>query len=322
MTKRSGLGRGLSSLIPKKQKNIPPQPPLSGGERAFPPDRGGEGGLMTKRESFNTPPELKSETAGQLISEIPLKQIVANPQQPRHIFDEEALGELINSIKEHGILQPLVVSQIAHDKFEIIVGERRFRAAKEMGLETVPVIVRSVNDQQKLELALIENIQRANLNPIEEAKGYKRLTDEFDLTHEQIAKKTGKSRSQITNMIRLLDLPVRIQDALIVGEITIGHAKIIASLPSEIEQIELFKSIIRKNLNVRETERSIVKLKLGSSKFKNKPLKDPNIIEKEELLRDALSTKVNITKRGSRGKIEIEYYSEEELGSIIEKIIK
>lgn len=283
------------------------------------------GASLIKREKENildVQEEIKEQTVGKLILEIPLGKISANPHQPRYSFDEDALKELANSIKENGILQPLVVSEIGNGKFEIIAGERRFRAAKEIGLETVPSIVRTVGEQQKLELALIENIQRENLNAIEEAKGYNRLSDEFNLTHEQIANKVGKSRSQITNIIRLLDLPARVQDGLTGGEITLGHAKVIASLENETDQMELFKSIVRKNLNVRESERSIVKLKSSYSRFKNKNVKDPNILEKEELLRAALGTKVGITKRGGRGKVEIEYYSDEELGGIIDRILK
>jgi ParB family chromosome partitioning protein len=319
MLKKSGLGRGLSSLIPTK-KNITPPTPLVRGEVA----REGKTTQQAEVEGdiLDVPKEIKEQTNGQLILEIPLRKISVNPRQPRHFFDEDALGELVNSIKENGILQPLIVSEVGKDKFEIIAGERRFRSAKDIGMETVPCIVRDVGDQQKLELALIENIQREDLNAIEEAKGYKRLSDEFNLTHQEIAKKVSKSRSQITNIIRLLDLPPRVQDALVGGEITVGHAKIIASLENEAEQLELFKSIIRKSLNVRESERSVSKLKSNYSRFKNRSVKDPNIMEKEELLRSALSTKVNISKRGGRGRVEIEYYSDEELNNIINRILK
>ncbi|MFH1564729.1 MAG: ParB/RepB/Spo0J family partition protein [bacterium] len=311
MIKKSGLGRGLGSLIPTKNNEATVHPPAGGS-------------LIARKEEniLDVPKELEEQTNGQLILEIPLGKISANPHQPRHVFDEDALECLVNSIKENGILQPLIVSDAGDGKFEIIAGERRFRAAKEIGFETVPAIARTVNEQQKLELALIENIQRENLNAIEEAKGYNRLSNEFNLTHEQIAKKVGKSRSQITNIIRLLDLPERIQDALIGGEITVGHAKVIASLDNETDQMELFKSIVRKNLNVRESERSIAKIKSNYSRFKNKNVKDPNILEKEELLRAALGTKVAISKRGGRGRVEIEYYSDEELVGIIDRIIK
>lgn len=317
MLKKTGLGRGLGSLIPTKiteQKTEQIEIVKEEIAQPFQP--------KTKENISDVPSETKEQTNGQLILEIPLGKISANPRQPRHVFDEDALQDLVNSIKENGILQPLVVSDAGDGKFEIIAGERRFRAAKEIGLETVPAIARSVSEQQKLELALIENIQRENLNAIEEAKGYNRLSDEFNLTHEQIAKKVGKSRSQITNIIRLLDLPERVQDALTGGEITFGHAKVIVSLDNETDQMELFKSIVRKNLNVRDSERSIIKIKSNYSRFKNKNVKDPNILEKEELLRAALGTKVAISKRGGRGKVEIEYYSEEELGGIIDRIIK
>lgn len=302
MNKKGGLGRGLGSLIPNRTMTPITNP------------------VLVSNENFNVPKEILNNTNGQLISEIPLENITVNPHQPRHIFNETAIEELANSIKENGLMQPLVVTKINQNKFELIAGERRFRACKKLGLATVMAIVRDATEQQKLELAIIENIQRENLNPLEEAKAYARLNNEFNLTHEQIAKQTGKSRSQITNIIRLLNLPLEIQNALESNKITIGHAKTIASLPTETEQLALFKSIISGHLNVRETE-SLASRSNKKSLFKNNPIQDPNIKNQESTLASVLGTKVKISGRGTHGKIEIEYYSAEELNNIVDKII-
>jgi ParB family chromosome partitioning protein len=308
MIKKSGLGRGLGSLIPSKINNLQNKDLLPK--------------VNQTNADFVLPKELEKEVAGQLISEIPVSQIVPNTHQPRHIFDDKALEDLANSIREHGILQPLIVSKISDNGFELVSGERRFRASKLAGLEVVPVIVRTVTLQQKLEIAIIENIQRENLNPIEEAKSYLRLNNEFDLTHEEIAKKVGKSRPQISNMIRLLDLPSEIQDGLTSGKITFGHAKMIASLETDEEKMRLYNSIIEQHLNVREVERKISKSKHSDSRFSSKSIKDINLIEKEEVLREKLMTKVSIIKKGGKGKIQIDYYSNEELNNIIDQILK
>ncbi|MFH1534680.1 MAG: ParB/RepB/Spo0J family partition protein [Patescibacteria group bacterium] len=279
------LGRGLASLIPMKQ--------VAGVTTAQ---------LAREKE--------------EAIHELPIGDIQANPMQPRTHFDSNAGQELVDSIKEHGIIQPLVVSKNG-DKYQLIAGERRLRAAKIVGLDTVPAVLRNVSQQQKLEVSLIENIQRQDLNPIEEALAYIRLIDEFGLTQEQMAKRVGKNRTTVANLLRILELPEEVQKALIDRRITVGHAKVILSLDSEKDQLNTFKKILRGGLNVQETTRVVHTLKPPK---KNATI-DFALQDKEEKLRTALSTKVKIEQRGTKGKIIIEYYSSDELDSLINKII-
>ena len=235
------LGRGLASLIPQKSK--PVQNSAAPGQ--------------------NIHQEVAKASAASLqddFIEIPIGKIATNPQQPRHNFDEKELEELAGSIKEHGIIQPLVAVKIAPDQYELIAGERKLRAAKMAGLELVPVIVREeAGEREKLEIALIENIQRHDLNVLEEARAYKKLIEEFDLTQEDIAKRVSKSRSAVANKIRLLGLPIEIQRALQEGKITEGHARSILAIENQEKQRALFELILKENLTVRgrgESERS------------------------------------------------------------------
>ncbi len=271
------LGRGLDSLIPPKKYTLPQE----------------------KEEA---------------VLEIPVEKIKSNPYQPRNVFDEQGMEELINSIKEHGILQPLVVSKISDNEYELIAGERRLRAAKILKLEKVPVIIRSVETSKKLELSLIENIQRKDLNPIERARAYQRLIDEFNFTQEEVAKKIGKARASVANTLRLLTLPPVVQKALEDEMITEGHAKILLSLDSPEKQEAMLKRILGTGMTVREAEQLVI------SKRKRPILKDPNLQLKEEQLQEALGTKVVIKKRGKKGKIIIEFYSEEDLNNLIKKL--
>ncbi|MFH1837958.1 MAG: ParB/RepB/Spo0J family partition protein [Candidatus Kuenenbacteria bacterium] len=267
-----------------------------------------------KIDYFNND-QIKNEN----ISEIAIEKIKNNPEQPRKIFNHEAMEELINSILEHGILQPLIVTKDDEQGFyQLIAGERRLRASKIAGFKNVPVIIKEANTSKKLQLALVENIQRQNLNPIEEGKAYQRLIDEFNLTQEEIAKKIGKNRATIANILRVLSLPEKIQEALILGEISLGHAKIILGLNNPKEQLNLFEKIINNELNVRDTE-NIKKKKIKNKK--NLEI-DPNLEEKEQNLREFLETKVKISSQKKGGQIIIEYYSDEELNEIIRKIIK
>jgi len=285
MQKKGGLGRGLSSLIPTGADKKPM----------------GEAGK-------------KPAASGREIADILIDDIVPNPKQPRESFSHEEMEELISSVKEHGILQPLIVSP-TDDKYELVAGERRWRAAKMAGLRTVPAIVRSVKEQQKLEFALIENIQRQDLNPIEEGKAYKRLADEFNLTQDQVAKKVGKSRPQVTNFIRLLELPLEIQESVASGEIPYTKARTLLALDTPRAQLKLFKKIVKDKLTVRDTEE-----KVGGKKQKPKAGKDPNLAAREDDLRTALGTKVEIKKRANGGQIIIDYYSDEELEGLIERL--
>ncbi|MBU1146045.1 ParB/RepB/Spo0J family partition protein [Patescibacteria group bacterium] len=280
-----GLGRGLSSLIPPK-KII----------RPFSED---------------------GAPAGIRLIDVPVKNIRPNPKQPREDFGYQDLEDLINSIKEHGILQPLVVTKIDGENYELIAGERRYRAAKFLNLKTVPAIVRTAKDQEKLELALIENIQRKNLNPIEEAKAFQRLMDEFNLTQEEVAQRIGKNRSTIANTLRLLNLPEEILQALRSGKIKESHGRTLLSLPDEKTQLKYFSKILKNEMTVRDTESAVRKIK-GVRQKKV----DPALAAKEELLRSVFGTKVEIKKRGSKGQIVIHFYSDEEYGDIIRKISK
>ncbi|MDD4994958.1 MAG: ParB/RepB/Spo0J family partition protein [Patescibacteria group bacterium] len=282
MLGKGGLGRGLSSLIPSSSPSAE-----AAGDAKRP--------VATGRE----------------IAEILIEDIVPNPHQPRESFHHDEMEDLIASIKEHGILQPLILSP-KDDKYELIAGERRWRAAKMAGLRTVPAVVRTVKDQQKLEFALIENIQRQDLNPMEEAKAYKRLIDEFSLTQEEVAKRVGKSRPQVANFVRLLDLPLEIQEAVASGEMPYTQARTLLALDSPRAQLKLFKKIIRDKMTVRDTEKRV-----GMGRVSAEAASDPNLAAKEDALRTALGTKVEIKKRRDGGQIIIEYYSDEEFNNLI-----
>lgn len=257
------------------------------------------------------------------IFEIKTTQIKPNPWQPRKSFDPQDLEELAASIKTYGIIQPLVVSKIREDEYELIAGQRRLEAAKILGLKEVSVIIRESKEQGKLEIALIENLQRKDLNPLEKAKAYQKLQEEFNLSQEEIAKRIGKARATIANTLRLLDLPEEIKKALIEGRINEGQAKIILSLKNSEDQLNFFKKILQTGISVREAEKKARKfpwLKFSEPKInlkENRSLYNEN----EARLREALSTKVKIKKHGERGEILIEFYSEEELGEIVRKVV-
>ena len=288
-----GLGRGLSSLIPKKT--------MSAGASFA--------GAGRSEEEFAV---LKD---GDRVLRIHPDQISFNPQQPRKVFSQATLDELAASIKEHGIIQPLIVSK-KDGRFELIAGERRLRSARLLGLQAVPVIVREEKEQKKLELALIENLQREDLNPLESARAYQRLIEEFNITQEEAARRVGKARSSLSNALRLLLLPPAAQDALAAGKITEAHAKYLLGLPSETQQLNMLKKILRQNLTVAETDKEIKRL--GGTKAA-KP-KDYSDRAREEELGGYFGTKVEIKRRRRGGQLLIDFYSEEELGEIIKKI--
>lgn len=284
----SALGRGLSSLIPNKKNDA---------------------------STSNDTSELSSD---QKIFNVALAKIQVNPWQPRQNFDHDKLNELAESIKQHGILQPLVVSQVA-DGYQLIAGERRLRAAQALGLTEVPVIIKNVSDRDKLELSIIENIQRSDLNPLEEAQSYKRLMDEFNLNLEAIAKQVGKDISTVSNSLRLLALPVAIKEALGNGAITASHAKIILSYPDKTSQNKIFKKILKYNLTVQ----ALYELaKKDNPKLKIDKGPDPVLSSWEEKLSKSLGSKTTITKRGERGQIKIDFYSHEELKNLLNKLIE
>lgn len=248
--------------------------------------------------------------------------IVPNPRQPRDHMDGEELDDLANSIREHGILQPLIVTfESLTGMYTLIAGERRLRAAKIVGLEQVPVIVREADDLQRLELALIENVQRADLSPLETAEAYHQLAEEFSLSHDEISTKVGKSRVSITNTLRLLKLPDAVQKALADGQISEGHARALLGLATPQSQVAALQSIIAHDLNVRQTEELVRKL----TGHKPDPLPEkqpePEIQELEERLRQKLSTRVTMHHGKKGGTITIHYFSDEELDGLIHQLL-
>jgi len=253
-----------------------------------------------------------------------IEEIIPNRSQPRKHFDESKLQELAESIKEKGILEPLIVRR-TDQGYELIVGERRWRAAQKAGLKEVPVIVKEVEGREVLEISLIENLQREDLNPIEAAEAFKHLIEEFNLSQEDLSKRIGKDRTTITNTLRLLKLPLEVRNQLLQNRITSGHARAILSLESKEKQKELCALIIKKGLSVREAE-SIAKRWAEKPKKSITPVKPRGDLESQlsslqDSMRKYLGTKVHITQKGKRGKVEIEYYSHEDLERIVEAIL-
>ena len=289
-TPRSGLGKGLDALIPTG--------------KGFQPE-----GV---------------ENASGGVTQVGVSQIVPNPRQPRTRFDPVALEELASSIKMHGFIQPLIVSKNeSGEGYVLIAGERRLQASRQAGLETVPVIVRQTTDLDRLELALIENVQRADLNAIEEAVAYQHLADEFKLSQEEIAQRVGKSRVAVTNTLRLLKLPKVIQSALVEGQITEGHARALLALENPQAQLAAMHTIIRDGLSVREAEELARKYSGETPPAKAKALPAPEVVALEERLRSSLGTKVDL-KHGKEGKgsITLHYYSNEELNTLLERLLE
>lgn len=252
------------------------------------------------------------------IKEIELEKIKPNPEQPRKIFDKEALQDLASSIKEKGILQPVIVREAGGEEYYLIAGERRWRAASLIGLRKIPVIIRDSDSRESLEIALIENIQRDDLSPIETAEAFQRLIGEYLYTQEDLSKRVGKNRATIANYLRLLKLPIEIKEHVNSRELSMGHAKAIVSLETRQLQIDAARIVLKKGLSVRETEMLCKRLREGICRKDIKKVKDPNITTLEEKLRHLLGTKVQVKHSGKRGKIEIEYYSLDELDRLIE----
>lgn len=265
-------------------------------------------------------PTRDNETgSGENILNISTSQIRTNKYQPRLEFNQEKLNDLINSIKEKGVVQPVLVRK-AQGGYELIAGERRLRAAKSLNLEKIPAIVKDVSDVDMLEISLIENIQREELNPIEEAHAFQKFITDFNFTQEKIAKVLGKDRSTIANTIRLLGLPKKIQDFISKGVVSTGHAKAILGLPTENEQLRVCNLVVKKGLSVRETENLILKRSSGERKIDIR--KDQNITNIENGLQQILGTRVKIFHGKKRGRIQIEYYSSEDLNRILDILQK
>lgn len=282
--KKSVLGKGLGALIPEIESidNLPP----TGSERDF----------------FNCPVEL----------------IEPNPYQPRITFSESELGELAESIRSQGVLQPLLVRK-NDTGYELIAGERRLRAAKQAGLDDVPVMVKNISDRKMLEISIVENIQRQNLNPVEEAESYHRLMTEFDLTQEEAAERVGKSRSAVANIIRLRQLPGEIKESITAGAISMGHARALLGADNEKQQFGAWQEVIGRELSVRETEKLIRDLKQEKKENPPKVLspEDHYFSDLSDSLSQRYGTKVQIRKKGKKGKVVIDFYSPEDLDRLI-----
>lgn len=255
---------------------------------------------------------------GEQVNDVPVTQIRPNPYQPRKEFDTEALRELTESVKEHGIIQPLIVRKSIKG-YELVAGERRLRAAKEAGLAKVPVVIKTYNDQQIMEIALIENLQRENLNPIEEAEGYQKLLEHCSYTQEELSQKVGKSRPHVTNLLRLLQLPLTIREFVANHALSMGHARALIPVQNEEVQLKLAKDVMDKDLSVRQLEEMVKLLHVSRETKKKKPAKkEASIVQIEERLRTRFGTSVQINKGAKKGKIEIEFYSNDDLERIIE----
>ena len=280
------LGRGLSSLIPS-------------------------GRIIRENNQ-----EIFVDT-GEQVLQIPLDQVQPNPEQPRKNFSRLEMEELINSIKEYGIIQPLILTRLDNREYQIVAGERRWRAAKFLEFKTIPALVRSIKENEKLAISLLENIQRKDLNPMEKAKGYQRMIEEFDLTQEQVAKKMGKARASIANTLRILNLPEEIKKAIEEEKIGEGHAKALLSAENEEKQKILLKRIIGLGLTVKETENLLTRKRIRKTVNLSQDL-----LEKENLFSQILGTKVKIIKQNKKIKVVIELYQEKELENLINKLQK
>jgi len=284
MARKSGLGKGLDALIPGGDDN-----PVPEGSAVF----------------------------------IPIAQIIPNPRQPRGEMNSEALAELAASIREHGILQPLMVTYDPDtNQYILIAGERRLRAAHMVGLQSVPVLVRQITERERLELALIENIQRADLTPLDLAEAYRQLQDEFGLSHEEISVRVGKSREAVTNTLRLLKLPEAVRQALSVGQISEGHARALLGLNTPQSQISALQTIIHLDLNVRQTENLVRQLKGERLTLPSRKANPPEITALEERLQHALGERVILRHGKKGGSVVIRYYSDEELNALVERMTR
>jgi ParB family transcriptional regulator, chromosome partitioning protein len=282
MARKTGLGRGLDSLIPTQEI---------------------------------------SQTA-QGIQHVPIGDISPNPRQPRSYFDDLELEELAASIREHGIIQPLVLFEAEENgKYCLIAGERRWLAARKAGLDSVPALIRQASQQELLEIALVENVQRADLSPLEAAEAYRQLSEEFQISHEQIAIRVGKSRTSVTNTLRLLKLPQSVQRALAARKISEGHARALLALTNAQAQTAALESILRHDLNVRQTEELVRKLSGEKPASHPKPAPPPELVALEERLRSQLGTRVSLNHGRKGGTLVIHYYSDEELDNIVLRIL-
>lgn len=320
MPREGGLGKGLSSLIPQKNSADENEYQYSGFRQKS--NSAIQDEAQNKEENKKVSNAKEAEPGKQGVIEVEVERISPNPYQPRVDFDAGKLQELAESIGKHGILQPLVVTVKQDGNYELVAGERRLQASKKAGIKKVPVIIRDLDKKGKMEIALIENIQRENLNVIEEAKAYQKLKNEFGYTQEEVSKQVGKSRSVIANCLRLLNLPLEIRDALVEGRITEGHARSLLGIENPERQRAVFRQIISKNLTVRDVEKIAGEGEIEISSYKRSAGNvDPEVRKMENEIEESLGTKAKIKKKkNGKGDFLITFYSEEEFKNLFNKL--
>jgi ParB family chromosome partitioning protein len=332
MTKRGGLGRGLAALIPtapppapvepaaERPTVVPALPPADGAERAERAE-GAEAPAVPAVTPVRPAPAAEEAVGvpGAQLREVSVDDIVPNPKQPRQVFDDEALDELTHSVREFGLLQPIVVREGPEGGYELIMGERRLRAAKAAGLETVPAIIRDTTDDALLRDALLENIHRVQLNPLEEAAAYQQLLEEFGATHEELASRIGRSRSQVTNTIRLMKLPVKVQTRVAAGVLSAGHARALLGLPDAEAMDALATRIVAEGMSVRATEEAVAvaAAEEPTAKRRTRRITAPGVEDLGQRLSDVFETKVKVQIGRAKGRIVVEFGSVDDLQRII-----
>jgi len=335
VTKRGGLGRGLAALIPTSAP-APAAAPVAPAEAPVAAETAGAAAVEQTGAAppaahqygrtasvLELPARVLEEVAGvpgAYLREVPVGDVVPNPKQPRQVFDDEALDELTHSVREFGLLQPIVVREGANGQYELIMGERRLRASRAAGLETVPAIVRDTTDDAMLRDALLENIHRVQLNPLEEAAAYQQLLEEFGATHEELASKIGRSRSQVTNTIRLMKLPVKVQTRVAAGVISAGHARALLGLPDAEAQDALATRIVAEGMSVRATEEAVamaVAENPTAARRSARKLTAPGVEDLAGRLSDVFETKVKVQIGRAKGRIVVEFGSVDDLQRIV-----
>lgn len=325
--KKKGLGRGLGSLlggpapadIPVAKPTVEAKAPIA------PPVQAATATATTQNPTPAPAPVAPPVDPESKIWKVGIDKLQSGQYQPRQHFEKEPLQELAQSIKENGILQPIVARRTTSGKLEIVAGERRWRAAQLAGLHEVPVILRSFTDKEALELAIVENIQREDLNPIEEAEGYSRLISEFKLSQQQVAEKVGRDRATVANAVRLLSLPEEVKTMISENTLSVGHAKVLLSLPEQKKQIELAKKVVNEKIAVRKLEKMVQAIVKGEEDELEVPTFDSNVTQRlisglSDELQKILGTKVNIDYSNSKGKISIHFYSDDELTQFVDRL--
>lgn len=309
--KARGLGRGLDALFGDIEVNIEPAETAAESAAAEKNAESGRGKKVSPRQ------DTADENIENGIFYIDINDIKPNSNQPRKVFDEDKLDDLAASIKEHGLIQPVVLRNIKNG-YEIVAGERRWRAARKVGIKQIPCIIKELTDEENMLLAIIENMQREDLNPIEEAEGINQMIETYGLTQEQVSKSVGKSRPYITNCLRLLKLPESVRNYVADGSLSAGHARAIVSAGNEEKQIMLAEKTVKEGLSVRQIEKLAQEKKTEKRGKARTKQKNADVKRVEEDLKELLGTKVTLSQKGRKGKIEIEYYSKEELERLIE----